>query len=84
MVDDSEEEDEVEEVEEELGVGVTSSVIVVPGAVTVVGACVWMCQTWYLRAWMDAGGLETCGVMLDNIWQGWYGQCRSGQAKTAK
>lgn len=65
---DSKEEDEVEEVEEELGVGVTSSVIVVPGAVTVVGACGCMCQTWYLRAWMDAGGLETCGVVLDNIW----------------
>lgn len=50
MVDDSEEDDEVEEVEEELRVGVTSCVIVVPGAVTVVGACVWMCQTWYPRA----------------------------------
>lgn len=58
MVDDSEEEDEVEDVEEELGVGVTSSVIVLPGAVTVVGACGWKCQTWYLRAWMDAGGLR--------------------------
>lgn len=82
MVDESEDEAE-EKVGEELGVGVTSSVIVVPGAVTVVGACGWMCQTWYLRAWMDAGGLETCGVVLDNIWQGWYGQCRSGRAKKA-
>ena len=30
---------------------------------------------------MDAGGLETCGVVLDNIWQGCMGSAGLGRQK---
>lgn len=59
-----------EEAEEEVG-GVGVTVIVSPGAVTVLGSsCGWGCQTRYLhRPELDLVGYRWC--MVDR-WQRWY------------